>query len=85
MSVWRTTMYWPSGVHTGSIARMLMFVNTARGSVPSAFMIQRLFWPSRSEMNAISEPSGEKTGWMLSASPEFCVMLAASPPPAGIR
>ena len=77
-------MYSPSGVHTGSMARMSMSVKTAWGSDPSAPMIQRLFWPSRSDMNAISDPSGEKTGWMFSARPEFWVRLVASPPAAGI-
>ena len=36
-------------------------------------------------MKAISEPSGEKTGWMLRASPLPAVRFSASPPPAGIR
>ena len=75
----------PSGVQAGSHTRTSSSVKTARGFDPSASISHRLFWPPRSETNAIVLPSGEIVGWKLTATPEPWVRLTASPPLAGTR
>src|SRR5262245_4028884 len=79
-ALFRTTMNVPSGVHVGSNAVVFRSEKTAFGFDPSAFIVQRLYCPRRSVMNAMVLPSGEMRGWKFSATPEFCVRTVASPP-----
>ena len=74
-------MYWPSGVQYGLLSRRKSSFDTWVAPLPSAFMRQRLLPPPRSEVKAISLPSGEKRGWMSQAGP--LVRRLAWPPAAG--
>jgi len=47
----------------------LLSLLSGLASEPSALAIQRFSLPSRSLVNAIRFPSGEKTGWLSKASP----------------
>ena len=79
----RATTNWPSGVQAGSAIRSSFCRDTCRGLEPSASITHTLSWPSRSEMKAIREPSGEKAGWKFSAIPLSFVIGRASPPSIG--
>ena len=81
-----TRRYCPSGVQLGETmscgrSRVGPSSVTARGSLPSAFAIQRFSTPLRSLRNAISLPSGEKTGWLSNEMPPM--IRVAAPPVIG--
>ena len=82
-----TTMYWPSGVHSGDTmicgpALVLPSLLTARGLLPSALAIHRFSTPVRSVRKAMVRPSGDHVGWLSNDSPPM--MREASPPPIGM-
>ena len=79
-----TRRYCPSAVQLGETmscgrSRVGPSFVTARGSLPSAFAIQRFSTPVRSLRKAISLPSGENTGWL---SKEMPPMIRVAVPPA---
>jgi len=78
----RAAIYWPSGLQVGAFNRRKVSRVIARAPEPSAFITQILSAPPRSEVKAISRPSGEKRGCMSKASPD--VIRVGRPPAIGM-
>ena len=72
----------PSGLHEGWLRSRKSSFETWRLSEPSAFMIQILSPPPRSEVKAMRRPSGEKRGCTSQARPS--AMRVGAPPPIGM-
>ena len=64
-----TTMYSPSGTHSGERKRLLLPRDTCVVSVLSRRIVHRLSPPLRSEMKATDSPSGLKRGCTSKAIP----------------
>ena len=60
-----TTMYLPSGVHSGDVKPLSLPLVICAESLRSSDMVQTLSPPLRSETNATFLPSGEKRGCEL--------------------
>ena len=82
MKCLRAAIYWPSGLQVGAFSSRNVSRVIARAPEPSAFITQILSPPPRSEVKAISRPSGEKRGCMSKARPE--VIRVGVPPAIGI-
>jgi hypothetical protein len=76
-----TTMYFPSGVHSGDRNCVRSVLVICRAFLPLASMTQTSSDPSRSLTKTICRPSGDQRGWASKAIPS--VIRVALPPPIG--
>ena len=72
----RAARYSPSADHVALFSRRKLSLVTCRLSDPSAFMIQILSPPPRSDVKAIFDPSGEKRGCISHGRP-LAIFVAA--------
>ena len=78
-------MYCPSGAHAGLFTNQRLSREICFSFFPSPSIVQMFHSPSRSELNAMRDPSGLKRGCMSNAGPLVIRVAGDVPlPPAGM-